>query len=88
MHGILSPKMNGDWAGGSSRRSTAEPGRFGDGSVSGGRFDGESVAERFELSDVIALPGRGIDLAVVVVGTEILPVGFGIGQDVSNHHQQ
>ena len=36
----------------------------------GGRFEGDVVAERFELADVVAFLGVGVDAVVVVVGAE------------------
>ena len=41
----------------------------------GGGFEGDAVAERFELADVVALLGVGVDVAVVVVGAEVVEVG-------------
>lgn len=55
---------------------------------SGGRFDGDAVAQGFELADVVAFFGCGVDEAVVVVGAEILEVGLGTGEDVPDHDGQ
>ena len=38
---------------------------------SGGGFDGDVVAESFELSDVVAFLGVGVDVAGVVVAAEV-----------------
>ena len=40
---------------------------------SGGGFEGDAVAERFELADVVALLGVGVDVLVVVVSVGWLP---------------
>ena len=53
----------------------------------GGGFEGDAVAERFELSDVVALLGVGVDVAVVVVGTELVEPGVGVGEEVPDDHQ-
>ncbi len=42
-----------------------------------GGFGGDVVAEGFALSDVVALLGCGVDLAVVVVGAEVDEAGLG-----------
>jgi hypothetical protein len=44
---------------------------------SGCGFEGDFVAEGFELSDVVAAFGRGVDVAVVEVGTEVVEAGVG-----------
>jgi len=36
------------------------------------------VAEGFELVDVVAFFGRGVDVAVVVVGAEFVEAGVGV----------
>ena len=52
------------------------------------RFEGDVVAERFELSDVVALLGEGDDVAVVVVGAEVVEPAVGVGEKVPDDHQQ
>ena len=39
---------------------------------SGGRFEGDGVAEGFELADVVAFLGVGIGVGGVVVGAEVV----------------
>jgi hypothetical protein len=55
---------------------------------SGGGFEGDVVAERFELADVVASLGEGVDVAVVVVGAELVEPGVGVGEQVPDDHQQ
>ena len=45
------------------------------------------VAEGFELADVVALLGCGVDVAVVVVGAEVVEAGVGVGEQVPDDHQ-
>src|SRR5215213_2846551 len=61
-----SPRIDGERAGGSTRRSVAEPGpsRW-MGARSGGGLEGDLVAERLELADVVALAAFGVDAGVV-----------------------
>ena len=47
---------------------------------SGGGFEGDAVAEGLELADVVALLGVGVDVAVVVVGAEVVEAGVGVGE--------
>src|SRR3712207_8195939 len=55
---------------------------------SGGGFEGDAVAECFELSDVVASFGVGVDVAVVGVGAEVVEPGVGVGEEVPDDHQQ
>jgi hypothetical protein len=55
---------------------------------SGGGFAGDAVAERFELADVVASFGEGVDVSVVVVGAEFVEAGVGVGEQVPDDHQQ
>ena len=45
------------------------------------------VAECFELADVVASFGVGVDVAVVVVGAELVEAGVGVGEQVPDDHQ-
>ena len=45
------------------------------------------VAECFELADVVASIGVGVDVAVVVVGAELVEAGVGVGEQVPDDHQ-
>ena len=47
---------------------------LGHGVGSGRGFEGDLVAEGFELADVVAPPGVGVDVSVVVVGAELVIV--------------
>ena len=49
---------------------------------SGDGFEGDLVAEGFELSDVVALLVVGVDAPVEVVGAEVVESGVGVGQQV------
>ena len=49
---------------------------------SGRGFEGDSVAESFELSDVVALPDLGVDGAGVVVSAQVVEASVGIGEQV------
>ena len=53
----------------------------------GGGFEGDVVAERFKLSDVVASFGLGVDVAVVVVGAEVVEVGVWVGEEMPDDHQ-
>lgn len=46
---------------------------------SGGGFEGDAVAESFELADMGAFLGGGADVVVVVVRAEVLEPGLGVG---------
>jgi hypothetical protein len=72
-----SPKMDGGWAGGSSRRCAAEPGS---GGVSGCWLEGDSVAQGLELSDVVTGFAFGVDAGVVEAGAEVVEGGVGVGE--------
>jgi hypothetical protein len=82
------PKIDGEPAGGSTRRSAAEPGpsRW-MGARSGGGFEGDHVAEGFELADVVALAALGVDPGVVEARAEVLVVDGGVGQQVPDDDQ-
>ena len=54
---------------------------------SGCGFEGDFVAEGFELSDVVAALGGGVDVSVVVVGAEFVEPGVGVGEQVPDDHQ-
>jgi hypothetical protein len=56
--------------------------------VSGGGFEGDSVAECFKLADVVAFLGVGVDVSVVVVDAEVVEPGVGVGKEVPDDHQQ
>lgn len=46
---------------------------------SGGGFEGDFVAEGFELADVVASFVFGAGAVVVEVGAEVVEAGFGVG---------
>ena len=48
----------------------------------GGGFEGDSVAHGGELGDVVAHPAFEVDAAGVVVGSEVVEAGGGVGQEV------
>ena len=48
----------------------------------GGGFDGDPVAHRGELGDVVARPAFEVDAAGVVVDAEVAEAGGGVGQQV------
>ena len=54
---------------------------------SGGGFQGDLVAEGFELADVVALGALRVDPGVVEAGTEVVIAGLGIGQQVPDDDQ-
>ena len=71
-----------------ARRERGGAGRGrGNGCGSGGGFEGDLVAEGFELADVVALLAVGVDAAVVEVGAEVVEAGFGVGQQVPDDDQ-
>jgi hypothetical protein len=75
------PKIDGEWGGGSTRRSAAEPGPGRVcGAGLGGGLQGDGVAERFELADVVALGALGVDAGVVEAGAQVLEPGVGVGE--------
>ena len=51
---------------------------------SGCGFEGDAVAECFELADVVAFLCVGVD---VVVGAEVMEPGVGVGEEVPDDHQ-
>src|SRR5512132_518362 len=53
----------------------------------GGGFEGDLVAERFELADVVALAAFGVDAGVVEVGAEVVEAGVGVRQQVPDDDQ-
>src|SRR5688572_5985573 len=54
---------------------------------SGGGFEGDPVAEGFELADVVAFPGIGVDVSGEVVGAEVGEAGVGISEQVPDDDQ-
>ena len=82
------PKIEGEQAGGSTRRSAAEPGPSSR-SVrrSGGGLQGDSVAECFELAEVVALLALSVDAGVVEAGAKIMEAGGGVGQQMPDDDQ-
>jgi hypothetical protein len=53
--------------------------------VQGCGFEGDLVAEGFELVDQVPLAGLGVDAPLEVVGAELV-IGAGAGQDVPDDH--
>jgi hypothetical protein len=49
---------------------------------SGGGFDGDPVAEGGELGDVVTHAAFDVDAAGVVVGSEVMEAGEGVGEQV------
>ena len=60
---------------------SAEPGGIGAG-VSGGWFEGDLVAEGFELADVAAFALFRVDAGGVEVAAEVVVAGAGVGEQV------
>src|SRR5215218_8515542 len=54
---------------------------------SGGRLQGDLVAERLELADEVAGLAGGVDAAGVVVGAQVVEAGGGVGEQVPDDHQ-
>ena len=54
---------------------------------SGGSFEGDGVAECFELADVVAAAAVGVDAGGVEPGTEVGVTGFGVRQQVPDDNQ-
>jgi len=54
---------------------------------SGSRFEGDSVTEGLELSDVVAFLGIGGDVSREVVGAEVVEARFGISEQVPDDDQ-
>ena len=71
-----------------TRRSAAEPGR-GEAVqwVLGGGFEGDLVAEGFELADVGLCAALGVGAFVVEVRAQIGEVGLGVGQEMPDDHE-
>src|SRR5215217_3010503 len=82
------PKIEGEWAGGSTRRSAAEPGpgRV-DGAGSGGGFEGDLVAQGLQLADVVVFGALGVDVGVVEAGAQVVVAQVGVGQQVPDDDQ-
>src|SRR4029450_11597265 len=57
------------------------------GAGSGGGFEGDLVAEGFELADVVALGAVGVDAGVVEAGAEVTEAGLGVDQQVPDNDQ-
>ena len=53
----------------------------------GGGFEGDPVAHRGELGDVVAQPPFGVDALGVVVGSEVAEAGFGVCEQVPDDDQ-
>jgi hypothetical protein len=80
----------GECAGDSTQRSLEKPGDVVTVMVSGlgGGFDGDSVAERGELGEVVADSSWGVDAAGVVARAEVLISGLGcMPAEFRNVHQ-
>jgi hypothetical protein len=54
---------------------------------SGGRGQGDAVAQRLELANVVAGLAVLVDAAAVVVRAEVVEAGGGVGQQVPDDHQ-
>ena len=54
---------------------------------SGGGFDGDPVAEGGELGDVVTHAAFDVDVAGVVVGSEVMEAGEGVGEQVPDDDQ-
>src|SRR4029450_8931195 len=75
------PKIEGEWVGGSTRRSAAEPGPGRVcGAGLGGGLKGDLVAERFELADMVALGGLRVDAGGGGAGAQVVEAGVGVGE--------
>src|SRR5215204_3780678 len=82
------PKIDGEWVGGSTRRSAAEPGPGRVcGAGLGGGLKGDLVAEGFELADVVALGALWVDAGVVEAGAQVVEAGGGVGEQVPDDDQ-
>src|SRR5215218_3364404 len=78
-------KIHGEWAGGSTR---AEPGpSSADGWRSGGGLQGDRVAQRLQLADVVALAAVGVDAGVVEARAQIVEAGIRVRQQVPDDDQ-
>src|SRR3954451_2980500 len=64
------------------------PGALGGvGDRSGGRFEGDLVAEGFEVADVFALAAFGAEPVGIEVRAEVVEVGVGVGEQVPDDGQ-
>src|SRR5215469_9857660 len=54
---------------------------------SGGGFEGDLVAEGFELADVVALAAFGVDAGVVEVAAQVGVAGVWVGEQVPDDDQ-
>src|SRR5512132_1011534 len=82
------PKIHGTLAGGSTRRSAAEPGPGGSmGARSGGGFQGDLVAEGLQLAEVVAPGALRVDPGVVEAGAQIVEASGRVGQQVPDDDQ-
>lgn len=77
---IPDPKIGELAARGVPGGGAAEPGGMGSGSGRG--FEGDLVAQGFELADVAALAAFGADAGVVEVAAEVVVAGAGVGEQV------
>src|SRR5829696_5842163 len=82
------PKIDGEWAGGSTRRSAAEPGPGRVcGAGLGGGLEGDLVAECLELADVVALGALCVDAGVGEAGAQVMEAGGGVSEQVPDDDQ-
>src|SRR5215217_3809613 len=82
------PKIDGEWVGGSTRRSAAKPGPGRVcGAGLGGGLKGDLVAERLELAEMVALGALGVDAGVVEAGAQVVEAGVGVGEEVPDDDQ-
>src|SRR5919106_2276984 len=82
------PKIHDERAGGSTRRSAAQPGPSSwMHTDSGGGFEGDLVAECFELADVVALGAFRSDAGVVEAGAQVVEPCGRVGQQVPDDDQ-
>jgi len=54
---------------------------------SGGGLQSNAVAEGFELADVVAFAAFGVGTGLVVVGTQVVEAGLGVGEQVPDDDQ-
>jgi hypothetical protein len=82
------PKIHDEHAGGSTRRSAAEPGPSSwlRADTRGG-FEGDLVAEGLELADVVAHGAFRTDAGVVEAGAEVVEPEGRVGQQVPDNDQ-
>src|SRR5829696_2632805 len=82
------PKIHDERAGGSTRRSAAEPGPSSwVRADSGGGLQGDLVAEGLELADVVARGALSVDAGVVEAGAEVLEPCGRVGQQMPDDDQ-